>query len=352
MPWTPEDFKELAAKHLTAASQNPESFHKGVTAFLFEALEHYDDATPEGKAHLDGFLTLLTGMFQSALDDMPDSAETRKMKRLLASLKGTHFMAQDLFESFPTIGDPESDRVTKAFRLLERATQVLMDILHDATRSTHQGPSKFAIVGLYFWLLDEVTVAQYLARRSYSTLAYTNLRSCMEIIDKVELFTKKPEEANIWVSGDEHAIWKKLAPARVRVKLGKNTFDPLYQYFSEQGSHSTFTALQSRVRRRNKAEGENLKISILFGGIVDEPRQLSILLYLVMLVNVATVRAIAAFEGYLHPGDLASLVIPITDETFATFDEFLAEGWDIGKVPLASIKAAWEKIKTSGVPHV
>jgi hypothetical protein len=174
-------------------------------------------------------------------------------------------MAKDLFESFPTIGDPESDRVTKAFGLLTRAAQVLMDILHDVTRSTHQGPSKFAIVGLYFWLLDEITVAQYLARRSYSTLAYTHLRSCMEIVDKVELFTKKPKEADIWVSGDERAIWKKLAPARVREKLGRNSFDPLYQYFSAQGSHSTFTAMQSRVRRKNKAEGESLKVSILIG---------------------------------------------------------------------------------------
>jgi hypothetical protein len=69
-----------------------------------------------------------------------------------------------------------------------------------------------------------------------------------------------------------------------------------------------------------------------------------------MLVNIATVRAIAAFEDCLHPGDLASLIVPITDETFATFEGFLAEGGvDIGDVPLAGIKGTWEKMKASGV---
>jgi hypothetical protein len=347
--WPPAQFKELAGRYLTSTSQEPGTFQERLNRLFLEAFEHYDDASPEGKAYLNRVLVGFAGMFEASLEKLPDTPDRRKMKRLLSSVKGTHFQAESLFESFPIVSDPESDRMKKALALLTRAMQVLMDTLHDATRNSHQGPGKFAIIGLYFWLLDEITVAQYLARRSYSTLAYTHLRSVMEIIDKVELFTKKPAEADIWVSGDEREIWRKLAPARVREKLGRSSSDPLYHYFSAQGSHPTFTAMQSRVRRTNKSEGEGLTVSVLIGGIKDEPRQLSILLYAVVLVNIGTMRAIAAFEDRLHPGDIASLVVPITDETFAVFEGFLAEGGvDVGEAPLGAIRGVWEKLKISG----
>jgi hypothetical protein len=86
----------------------------------------------------------------------------------------------------------------------------------------------------------------------------------------------------------------------------------------------------------------------LVGGIKDEPRQLSILLYAIMLVNIAAVRAIAAFEDRLHTGEVASLIVPITDETSGLFEGFLAEGGvETGAVPLAAIRKAWEKLKTT-----
>jgi hypothetical protein len=222
-PWTVAQFKELAARHIAPSSQNQAIFPQALNAFFLEAFEHYDGATLEGKAFVDHALGGIAEMFETALGRLPDTAESRKMKRLLSALKGTHFRAEDLFNGFSVINDPESERIKNARAVLTNVVQVLMDILHDVTRSSHRGPAKFAIIGLYFWLLDEITVAQYLARRSYATLAYTHLRSVMEIIDKVELFTKKPDEADIWVSGDERAIWKRLAPPRVR-KAGKEYF--------------------------------------------------------------------------------------------------------------------------------
>ena len=47
-----------------------------------------------------------------------------------------------------------------------------MDLLNDATRGSANGAAQLANRGLLYWLIDEVTAAQFLARQSHATLAY------------------------------------------------------------------------------------------------------------------------------------------------------------------------------------
>jgi hypothetical protein len=137
------------------------------------------------------------------------------------SYRTTSLVNSNQVDYFPTILHKEDLLVDEAVLVLSKTLQCLFDILHDATQDSQDGPAKIAILGLSYWLFDELTVAQYLARRNYSTLAYTHLRSVMEILDKIELFTQKPENAELWTSGNESEIWTKLSPARVRELLGR-----------------------------------------------------------------------------------------------------------------------------------
>ncbi len=293
-----------------------------IEAFTTEAFAHYENATVDGKAYLDNWLAKFYEFLSTKLQDAPDGADTRKMKRMVALARKKHFEAKKFIDYFPTILEKEDLLVDEAVLVLGKTLQCLLDILHDATQDYQEGPTKIAILGLSYWLFDELTVAQYLARRNYSTLAYTHLRSVMEILDKIELFTKKPETSEIWASGDEHEIWKKLSPPRVRELLGRDSLDPIYRYFSEEGSHATFTAMRPRLREQSDVR-ETPEIAIMIGGTKDSARQMSILIYCIQLGGQAIVMTERAFTDRLHDLDITNMVTQLTADTNKFYGHFL-----------------------------
>jgi len=293
-----------------------------IEAFAKEAFEHYEGATVEGKAYFDDWLSKFYETLASKLQEAPDGPDVRKMKRTVALGRKRHFEAKKFIDYFPTILQKEDSLVDEAVLVLSKTLQCLFDILHDATQDCQGGPAKIAILGLSYWLFDELTVAQYLARRNYSTLAYTHLRSVMEILDKIELFTRRPENAELWASGDEREVWKKLSPPRVRELLGRNSLDPVYRHFSEEGSHSTFTAMRQRLRNRSDTAGKAQKIAIMIGGMKDPARQMSILIYCVQLAGQAIIMAERAFSDRLHDADIANMVTQLTAETNVFYGHF------------------------------
>ena len=345
--WTQAEFEAAARRHIAAGLAAPEQFQRSLASFFKEAMEHYENATAEGQAYLEQMVARMGGFFQGVLESAPDNAENRKARRILAAVQGEHFHAEALFDSFHALPEEPDEEVQEAVTVLTRTTQGLLDVLHDAIQRSQKGPANFAITGLFFWLIDETMAAQFLARRSHATLAYTHLRSIMEISDKIELFTKQPEQAEIWIAGNEREVWKKLAPPRVREKLGRSSFDPLYQYFSEQGSHSTFTAMQSRVRRRSNTGNQRLGITMMIGGIPDRGRQLSILMYATLLTNIALHRAVFAFAERLNGEDAAQIITSSNEACFGLIERIfsLAKELPMDLSPLDTFRKAWEKTK-------
>ena len=341
--WTQQDFESSASRHMVEGLAKPEQFQQCLADFFKEAMAHHENATAGGQAYLEQVVDRLGGFLSEVLKAAPDTAENRKARRVLASVQGKHFETKALFEQFTRLPAEPDAELDRAAEVLIRTTQSLMDVLHDATRNTQRGTANFAMVGLFFWFIDEVTAAQFLARRGYATLAYTRLRSLMEINDKIELFTKQPKYAEVWTSGDEGKIWKELAPPRVREKLGRSNFDPVYRYFSEQGSHSTFTALQARVRKRPPTATQGLGIAMLIGGVWDRVRQISILIYAAVLANLALHRAVMAFADRLHGEDAGRLVIASNEDCFglieAVFSRAKADQLDLQ--PLELLRKAW-----------
>lgn len=355
--WTKEDFIEIARPKIAAGLSDPSTFQRQLYSFFAEITPHYEEATPEGKAYIDHVMNGFIGLLHSNLQKAPESAETRKLKRAVSTAQGKHFLAKDLMAVFEEIPATSDEWISKAVDVFTRTLQSLLDIMHDVTRGTQTGAASLARIGLFYWMMDELIAAQSLARRRHATLSYTHLRCTMEILDKFELFGERPDLAELWMSGDERAIWKKLSPARVREQLAreafdpsKKSYDPLYEYLSEQGTHSTFTALKSRFRAKRKPEDGSLGIAFIIGGFSSPGREVSILMYCIMLANLAIITAFAAFSDRLNLEDVHDMVIGVSDDTFNFFNEFLGtlDGHsDYDKQPLELLFAAWVEMRKS-----
>jgi hypothetical protein len=225
-----------------------------------------------------------------------------------------------------------------------------LNLLYDATQKSHSGAAKISILGLFYWLIDELIAAQFLARRGYTTQAYTHLRVSLEILDKVELFIRFPEFVEIWASGNDKEVFEKLAPPRVREKLGRSSRDPMYKYFSEEGSHATFAAMQPRLRKKQDTASDDMEIAITVGGRKDPTRQVSILIYCILVTTQAIIKAATAFDDRLNVEDVTQLVTTVNEECSTFFGRFL-DSVDRSKddvAPLEIILASWKKMRENG----
>jgi hypothetical protein len=348
-PWDWKDFENLARVHM-GKQQPPGATLPQIKAFIDEAFCHYEEATPEGKAFVDKLLLNTVTFLESKLEELPDTAEVRQMRRAIGLRRGKHLSAQVLVDRFPLLPAESDVRISEATDILCTTLQCLLDLLHDATQGLQDGAAKVSMLGLAYWLIDELIVAQFLARRGYATLAYSNLRTSLEILDKIELFTRFPELVELWAQGNDKEVWKNFAPPRVREKLGRDNLDPMYKYFSEEGSHATFKALQSRLRNKQLSPEDERRIMIVIGGIKDPARQVSILIYCILVSSQAIIKVANAFEEKLDPRDVTQLVTSTTRDCFAFFGRFL-DSIDGSKEDITSLEVileSWRKMREDG----
>jgi hypothetical protein len=297
--FTLEDIQKLYAMTLATAVNAPAKMLPAFGEFIQGAYAHYESMTPEAIAFLEGRQEAMVGLLNHVNSQLPDGIEKRKMKRMLTSVSSNHLQAAKLVTNFPILRDAEP-LIENGHGVFVKALQRLLDFMHDISLKSHNGPASFAKINLLYWAVDELTAANFLARRGYTTLTYTHLRSVIEIADKIELFDSKPEMADVWASGGpEHEIWRKLSPLKVRQMLGKDNKDPIYAHFSHQGAHPTYTAAQMRMTRKDQA-GETLKVGIGVGGKRNPAEQAALMGYCVMLTNLCTMRASLSFPEDLN----------------------------------------------------
>jgi hypothetical protein len=347
--WNRKDFEELAQKHMGLGIASGKLLPH-LQVFFSEAFDRYENATVEGKSYVDDMMSKIPDLFDKILSGAPDTADRRRMKRMISLAKGKHPQAQKLIDTFPLfVGEPDK-WVEEAKGVLCKTMQCLLDLLHDATQDSHQGAAKISIIGLFYWLIDELTTAQFLARRAYNTQAYTHLRVILEILDKIDLFTQYPVLVEIWTSDNEDEIRKKLAPARVREKLGRDSRDPMYNYFSREGTHATFRAMQPRLRKMTGSSEDNTRIAMVIGGRRDPARQVSILIYCILVTTQAIIKSATVFEDRLNPTDVTQLVTAASEDCSTFFRRFL-DSVDRSKddvAPLEIILASWQKMRDKG----
>jgi hypothetical protein len=352
--WSREDFLELAKALMTGQTADRPDFSSRLFGFLSEANGHYERATEDGKAYLDQAMEAVLHVLEKGLTTAPDTPDARRLKRQVAAVRGKHHLAQHLLENFEKVRLSPDEWMTKAFNVLTKSLQALLDLMFDITRQAQSGAKSFAQIGLFYWLIDELLAAQSLARRNYATLSYSHLRCCMEILDKIELFGEQPELAEVWMSGDEHQIWKQLAPARVREKLARKPFDPkrksydpMYEYLCQQGTHSTFTALKQRLKARRPPETGDVQIAFIVGGVNSPGREMSVIIFCIMLTNLGLGQAIQAFPDRLNVEDAGKMTAEVIEAAFAFFADFFenSDETKYEREPLELLMAGWSALR-------
>lgn len=192
--------------------------------------------------------------------------------------------------------NPESVPILRdARRVFTKALQRVLDLLSDISKKPGSGPDEFAKIGLASFCVTEMLAAFHLAQHSFVNQAYAHIRSVFEHLDKIELFHEQPEWAELWCSDkpeDAKRVLLELKPAAVREKLGRPRYDPLYAWFSELGTHSTFNAIRSfSAKTASRKVGGRPTLQFWIGGCPFEHNIIFINSFL-LLAGVEVTRVI------------------------------------------------------------
>jgi len=254
-----EQLKTVTPGDLVAINQK-------MTEHLHFALENYNQLTPEAQQCTDDALDVEKEHYGKIINEMPESKEKRKMRRMHAIADGKHFKADVLIEDLeisPKVKDEKSKQFKDVFVIGLQAT---LDLIYDVKLNTLSGVASFGQLSLLGMCVNELLVAFHLVQHQYVNQAYTHIRTVFEHVNTVELFRIKPEWAEVWCGDEEKEIKKELSPFGVRKKLGKAKKDPIYGFFSRLGPHGTFEAVKTRTAKRAKlSEKGNPEIQLWIG---------------------------------------------------------------------------------------
>lgn len=229
--------------------------------------EHITDLTPEAEEIVEKFWAVLKPEVDAAVQRLPDTPEGRQIKRLFARTEGKHWDAEGLVRGLEASVDPKHPVVGAARPLFLRHFQVYLDLLWDVAQHTHEGPADVVRMVMFALAADELLVAFHTGQRGYASQAYAHVRTVFEAMNLVELFTRRPEEADVWVSADNKTKYHEFRPIAVRMKLHEKRWDPIYGWLSEQGTHVTWDTIRNRAAfSRSRRSDEPGQIGLWVGG--------------------------------------------------------------------------------------
>lgn len=196
------------------------------------------------------FSTLLDNFFKAAEENtkkMEDSPEKRQAMRMAASGLEKHHAATNMLKGLEREPPDQDDLLKDWSAKVLKVQQSILDFLFDITQSENKIKHTPVMLGLMYACIDEYTVAHHLARHHYYFQANNHLRTIIETLDRIELFIKDSTMVDLWASEDKKKIRQELRPSKVRERLGRETFDPIYGYLSENGTHPTFDMFKGRA---------------------------------------------------------------------------------------------------------
>lgn len=289
--------------------------------------QHYGTMTPEAAAYVDKLTDGLLKMFESGVEKVPDSAYRRELVRQIGFANRKHFKAEGFLAALSAAPANKFAIVEAAPPVFCKVLQHVLDILFDATREPHHGVARFAIISLHYWCVDELLTAFHLSTRQYATQAYAHIRTVYELLDKIRLFREQPQWADVWAGEDSKKIWNELRPAKVRRRLGKGKEDPLNSFFSELGTHGTFSGVQARTERRFSADVKShVGVTMWVGGVPLEEHIAFSVSYSIMATVSVMLSAVASFSQRLNEED-ALLSLDSAIEVAVEFERKYFAGW-------------------------
>ena len=172
----------------------------------------------------------------------------------------------------------------------------------------------FAKISLFYLCIDELLTAFHLTQHAFVNQAYSHIRSIFENLDKIDLFHQQPEWAEIWASDnpeDRKKVRTELNPSKVRKKLGRDTFDPIYGMFSELGPHGTFRGIKSRSARKVRENEKNPEIHLWIAGCPFEHNYIWLCSFLLYTIIKMLLKITDVYAEYLNEEEIAKIL----DET-------------------------------------
>jgi hypothetical protein len=324
-----------------------------ISEFLQFSFENYDSLDDEAKGYVDRAFETLRRNAQVAVDALPEGVEKRQALRHIGLAEGAHFRAGDLLGVLESPTQIQHSIVPAARETFVQLLQHILDVLFDVSQHSHKGVAKFAKIGLFFWIVDELLVAFHLSQRAFTNQSYTHVRTVLEILDKIELFDKQPEWAELWVKGEEKDLLRELSPSAVRKKLGEPKHDPIYSFFSQLGPHGTFVGLQARGYRYRQPPDESAKhFRIWVGGSPMVHHIVWTNSYCVHMALATLMKSIKVFEDSLNTGEMTRVMDSATELVVRFYKEQYVvwakeAGLDTGPIVELLEKEPWKKRTSS-----
>lgn len=278
-------------------------------------VDNYDQLEPEAQKMTDNALKGISDYIGEVIKNCPESKEKRQLRRIHAIGTGKHHKITSIIANLESTPE-HKDENSKDFReKFITGLQLILDLVFDIQKNTIKGPASFGQLSLLCMNIDELLAAFHLAQHHYINQAFAHARTVFEHLDKIELFRIMPECADIWCSNDEKEIRKKLSPAEVRKKLGKNKFDPLYDTFSKLGPHGTFKAVQTRTATKAElSEKGNPEIIMWYGGCPLEYNLVWINAFLLYALFLVVLQIMKSFGSLLNQDECRDIVQKIFNE--------------------------------------
>lgn len=282
---TPGDMKRITQK---------------IGEFLTYSNQNYDELDEDAKKMTDNLMETIKKCNAEILNKMPDSKIKRQMSRLHASSIGKHFDIEALLKELESPPKKIDDGLIECIKIFTEGLKHISGFIFDITQNTLKGKANFAQISLLTMCVNELLVTLHLLKHRYVNQAYCHIRIIFEHLDKVELFRRKPEWADVWAGSDEKLKWNELRPAEVRIKLGKDKYDPMYGLFSSLGIHGSFKAVQIQSARKVRKNEERHLINFWVGGNPFEHNTVWVNAFGIYAVYSVLLQTMRSFGQYIH----------------------------------------------------
>lgn len=326
--------------HLVTVFQNsdPSNYLVKFGDFITYLHDNYNDFDSEAKAMTDNIFEKLDKKVDEIAKEMPEGLQKRAIQRIMARKEGKHYDALYLIKKLERqteFTDPIFSEFRKSFIEL---MQYLLDQLYEIAQNTMKGSAENICLLLFYSSVEELLVSFHLCQHAFTTQAYSHIRTTYEIYDKVELFSAQPKWIDLWISKDEKRKIHELSPKNIRIKLGKEKYDPIYSFLSEIGTHVGFSSIQARTAKgTNMSEKGNPIMHIWVGGSPMQHHIVSTCTFCLFSILQALTEIPFVFKHYLNLDEYekvlegaASKLAEFTQNNFNKWAE--SEGMDVSEI--------------------
>lgn len=329
---TPQDLGNKLVESFKASGnpKDPATQWKIMVEYFVYCLSNYDRLSPEAQKITDDLQKQMIEMVEKQLPALPDTVETRKLKRLTRGAKGKRLFADGYIKALETpLGKTDTPELYKKVReIFEKNLQIVMDLYQDVTDNTLSGPAMFCKLSLLGVCIDELLVVFHLSQRSYAGQSFSHIRTIQESLDLFELFNKEPRWADLWTSDKQSKeIWKELKPSKVRENLGKDeVFGKIYSLLSGAGSHPSFEMLRTRCRMAVKPSPKgNRQFSISIGGTPKTKEAIFAHVFVLLSMVMILAQIANSFKKFLNEPEIVEILQSMTDEVTGFVVTFLVK---------------------------